>query len=165
MNIQQKKAINQKLSKMAGTMENTQNTRKNKHLTNKLGELVNEMNIRAEAHLYRKVEWKLFVRFKPGQTREKYSWVDWWLVEDYINRGLLEAFKRKSVKCMRLESLYLKMQECAPNAEQIIIYDKRENKHKYEEDQKLIEIVKGRVRLDKRPDSEKQLWPIKELIN
>lgn len=150
---------------MAGTVEKQNKASKNKHLTKKLGELVDDMNIRAEAHLYRKVEWKLFVRFKTGQAREKYSWVDWWLVEDYISRGLMSAFKRKSVKCMRLESLYLKMQECAPNAEQIIIYDKRENKHKYEADQVLIEIVKNRVRKDIRPDSEKALWPISSLIN
>lgn len=56
------------------------------------------------------------------------------------------------------------MQECAPNAEQIIIYDKRENKHKYQQDEVLINIVKGRVRIDKRPDSEKQLWPISNFL-
>ena len=56
------------------------------------------------------------------------------------------------------------MQDCAPNAEQIIIYDKRANKHKYQQDEVLINIVKGRVRIDKRPDSEKQLWPISNFL-
>ncbi len=145
-------------------MENRQNTPRNAHEVQKLKALVAEMEIKAEAHLFRKVQWKLFVRFKPGEAREKYSWVDWWLVEDYINRGLASAFKRKHINSMRIEALYLKMQECARNAEQIIVYDKRENKHKYEVDQVLISIVKGKVRVDKRPESEKQLWPISNFL-
>lgn len=149
---------------MAGTIQMTQNIAKNEHQVQKLKALVAEMEIKAEAHLFRKVDWKLFVRFKPGEVRQTYHWLDWWLVEDYMKRGMLDAFKRKSLKCMRLEALYLKMQECASNAEQIIIYDKRENKHKYQQDEVLINIVKGRVRMDKRPDSEKQLWPISNFL-
>lgn len=149
---------------MAGTIEMTQNTAKNKHEVQKLKALVADMEVKAEAHLFRKIHWKLFVRFKPGEVRQKYSWVDWWLVEDYIKRGMLDAFKRKHKNSMRIEALYLKMQECAPNAEQIIVYDKRENKHKYEVDQVLISIVKGKVRVDKRPESEKQLWPISNFL-
>lgn len=149
---------------MAGTIKPNKNN-KNKHLTKKLNDLVNEVVKRPDAHLERKVHWKLFVRFKPNQVHKQWSWVDWWLVEDYLKRGLNDSFKRQNLNSRRLESLYLKIQECASNAEQIIIYDKRQNKHKYEEDETLIEIVKNRVRKDLRPDSEKMLWPIKELLN
>ncbi len=149
---------------MAGTIQMTQNIAKNKHEVQKLKALVAEMEIKAEAHLFRKVRFKLFVRFKPGQVREKYSWVDWWLVEDYLKRGMQEAFKRKASSSMRMEAIYLKIQECSANAEQIIVYDKQANKHKYEQDEVLINIVKGKVRIDKRPDSEKQFFPITTLI-
>lgn len=149
---------------MAGTIQMNQNIAKNEHQVQKLKALVADMEQRAEEHLFRKVRFKLFVRFKPGQVREKYSWVDWWLLEDYLNRGLSDAFKRKSLKSMRLEALYLKMQECSTTAEQIIVYDKNKNKHKNEADEVLISIVKGRVRVDKRPDSEKQLWPITNFL-
>lgn len=148
---------------MAGTIENRQNTPKNEHQVKKLKALVAEMEIRAEEHLFRKVNWKLYVRFKPGQPRKTYSWLDWWLVEDYINRGMEDSFKRKHINCMRLDSIYFKMQECAENAQQIIVYDKR-GKHKYKQDEVLISIVKGKVRIDKRPDSEKQLWPITNFL-
>ncbi len=145
-------------------MENKQNGPKNAHQVQKLKALVAEMEIKAEAHLFRKVRFKLFVRFNPGEVREKYSWVDWWLVEDYLKRGMETAFRRKAADSMRIEAIYLKMQECARNAQQIIVYDKKEGEHKYVEDQILISIVKGRVRVDNRPEHEKQLFPISTLI-
>jgi hypothetical protein len=138
-------------------------TPENKHQAKKLAQLLTEVANRPEAKFDRKIKFKLFVRFKPGQIRDKYSWVDWWLVEHYIAKGT--TFHKKTNEGMRMEAIYYKIQECATNVEQIIVYDKRSNRNKYQPDEVMLEIVKNRVRKDFRPAQEKELYPISSLIN
>lgn len=135
--------------------------RPNRHEIKKLNELLDQVKGRPEAQIGKKVRFKLFVRFKPGSYKEKWSWVDWYLVENYVKKQT--NFTRPTSK--RIESIYLKIQECASTAEQIIVYDKGDSKNKYEQDVVLLEIVKKRVRVDIRPEEEKKLFPVSSLIN